>query len=704
MKARMVVPAPERGSAAELSRALAATLLAIAITAAVETARLPSIESSRALQLILGTYALSLAYVARELAASVLLVPLLCLVNALQERGFRLRPEGEPSRRARTAGLALRLLLIGAAVGAAYRKLILYPDFARYPPAWFLFLGLFFGLGLVLGPSPRVIASLRARFLRAAHAFGVPVLALGGAIGCYAIDALAYKGHYPSLHASVLQVGHLLLSIGLWRAAALVPVRVPRRVSRSAWAFAAAACVLAVATAASAVSRRAYPYWSSHTTIGQTQTILRAYSEPRGAGKTGVLSEQRAAALFREHAGLPELPPGFDLLRYNVLLVQSEATRFDQTSLADERLRTTPALRAFHERGAFNFTRAHSPSSGTFQSTAGLFGMSYPSFLNMQVWHKPWQGHYQDEQPLPAELFAAAGYHTFWIGHNKEVCFTQTVLGFDRGFEHRDLLSKKQSRSPRADERIAADASAYLKTVSKQQKRFFGWLFFVAPHSNYKAHYPDWPAKTPLDKYRQEVRFFDEQFGKVLRQLDKLGRLSDTIVVYTADHGEEFLEHGGRWHKSTIYSEVTNVPLLIWLPGVSGKTVQRPTATSYLFPWLFQRGSPAMRQAAWYRLRRDIGPLLERTGGAVVTELLGPDRMLSSLIYPKRKFNYDFNSTLHQAYRIDRDPLEQRNLFEVDQAIASEAEARVAAYRGVRADRRAFVLRPDKKDPRKDHQ
>jgi hypothetical protein len=92
--------------------------------------------------------------------------------------------------------------------------------------------------------------------------------------------------------------------------------------------------------------------------------------------------------------------------------------------------------------------------------------------------------------------------------------------------------------------------------------------------------------------------------------------------------------------------------------------------------------------------------VLERPGGAVVTELLGPHRMLSSLIYPERKFNYDFNSKLHQAYRVDRDPLESDNLFEADLELAREAEATVGAYREVRADRHAFVLRPDRKDPR----
>jgi hypothetical protein len=53
--------------------------------------------------------------------------------------------------------------------------------------------------------------------------------------------------------------------------------------------------------------------------------------------------------------------------------------------------------------------------------------------------------------------------------------------------------------------------------------------------------------------------------------------------------------------------------------------------------------------AAVHRLRHQIGPMLARTGGAVVTELLEPQRMAVSLVYADRKFNYELNSRLHQA-------------------------------------------------------
>jgi len=69
------------------------------------------------------------------------------------------------------------------------------------------------------------------------------------------------------------------------------------------------------------------------------------------------------------------------------------------------------------------------------------------------------------------------------------------------------------------------------------------------------------------DVYCQEVRFFDEYYGKLLDKLRELGLYDNTMIVFTADHGEEFYEHGGWWHGTALYEEQIHVPLLVKLPG-----------------------------------------------------------------------------------------------------------------------------------------
>jgi arylsulfatase A-like enzyme len=377
----------------------------------------------------------------------------------------------------------------------------------------------------------------------------------------------------------------------------------------------------------------------------------------------------------------------------------SEAFRGDQTSLANKKLKTTPNLLQWGRQGAIEATRAFAPSSGTYQSLGGLFGMSYPSFLSMEVWRKAWTGHFRDRGPTVAEVFQGAGYDTFWVSHNNASCFSYTVRGYDRGFRTQKLITPKQTRRANADVRIARGAVQQLERVAAGKQCFFGWVFFVSPHSSYAKHYDDMPAETSLDRYRQELRFVDEQIATVFATLDRLALRDNTIVIFTGDHGEEFGEHGGRHHKSTVYTESVHVPLLIWLPGGQTQRVTAPTSTAYLFPWLFLRGNKAMQDAALLRLRRDFGPMMERTEGAVVVELLGDQRMKSSLVYPDRKYNYDFAAELHEAYR---DPAERSDLFELDPKISADAEKRMAAYLQLRSERQRFVLRPDVLDPRPD--
>src|SRR5690606_351987 len=164
------------------------------------------------------------------------------------------------------------------------------------------------------------------------------------------------------------------------------------------------------------------------------------------------------------------------------------------------------------------------------------------------------------------------------------------------------------------------------------------------------------------------------------------------------DHGEEFGEHGGRYHKATVYSEVVHVPLLVYIPGVKGGEITAPVSTYYVFPWLLRSGTAAMKEAAGARIQQDLGPMMRATDGGVVVELIGHDRMLTSLVYPRYKFNYDFLSSMFEVYDLDIDPKESQSLFDTNVGLAQEAVDRIAAYKKVLAARAIFIHLPE--DPR----
>ena len=116
------------------------------------------------------------------------------------------------------------------------------------------------------------------------------------------------------------------------------------------------------------------------------------------------------------------------------------------------------------------------------------------------------------------------------------------------------------------------------------ESRFFLFIHYMDPHDPYFAHpydgnavarvsnqHPD-PAEAAAmqELYRGEIEYLDVQFGELLNRLRKDGLYDNTIIALVADHGEEFQEHGGWWHGTTLYDEQIHVPFLVkWAKGDS---------------------------------------------------------------------------------------------------------------------------------------
>lgn len=97
-------------------------------------------------------------------------------------------------------------------------------------------------------------------------------------------------------------------------------------------------------------------------------------------------------------------------------------------------------------------------------------------------------------------------------------------------------------------------------------------------------------AREFLRVYYACVAFVDKQVGRVLDSLEASGRAYDTLIVFTADHGDMAGGHGMVW-KSTeaFYDEIARVPLLIAGPGVrQGAVSQREVSLCDLMPTLLQ--------------------------------------------------------------------------------------------------------------------
>ena len=582
----------------------------------------------------------------------------------------------------RRFGLAL-LFGLGVAQAALAREVLI----AYSPFAWswaanvaFVLLGLAFG-----GAFAWLGSSSMERHRRATSAAGL-TLALSALLTARAHYAV-YVGLYPTLHASLVQLAFVALTLGL--ALASVPLK-PPALPRLALALVIPLSVMAVLELPASAAAR--PYVLAYTELGREAGVAQALKRdaagllPRslpGPRTDPLLApDPDAAARFAAHSGLPALPDDFSLDDYDVLLVLSDATRYDRTSLAHAG-GPTPRLAALAE-DALTFERAYSPSNGTFPSVASILAMVPVSFSELDVRPRFWRGRLRRERATVAEAMRAAGRSTFWVGHDHRGCFSQNIEGVDQGFEERVLIDDTLD----ADRRIAERAIEAI--AARRGRRYFGLVFFGSPHDDYRAHDPSAPAETDLERYDQELAFMDAELGRLVDSLREDGALDHTVIVFAGDHGEAFGEHGHHFHLSSLYDEQIHVPLVVRVPSMPPERVSAPTSTAYVFPWLLSRGAPAEREAAQVALTEDVGPWMRALDGAVVSEMIGQRRQEAALILEDHALVYDVLSDLLRVYDAHVDPEELRDLREARPDLLGHFVPLARRYRRIRFSGRRF--------------
>jgi arylsulfatase A-like enzyme len=115
--------------------------------------------------------------------------------------------------------------------------------------------------------------------------------------------------------------------------------------------------------------------------------------------------------------------------------------------------------------------------------------------------------------------------------------------------------------------------------------------------------------------YDGEVAYTDREVGVLMGELQRRGLVEGAVLAYSADHGEEFLDHGGWLHSRTLYGEMLRVPLAVRRPGSAGRHVSMPVSLVDLAPTLldaFGISSPSEFQG------RSLGVLL---GGGRLPEV-----------------------------------------------------------------------------------
>lgn len=270
--------------------------------------------------------------------------------------------------------------------------------------------------------------------------------------------------------------------------------------------------------------------------------------------------------------------------RPNVLLVSIDTLRADSLSLYGAKRPTSPHLDAF-AADALVFERALSTSTWTLPSHGSLFTGLLPDRHALLSIHD----RLSERALTVAERLRRLGYRTAAFTDGG---FLHPRWGLSRGFDRWDV-TPGQAWQPKDVAVIAGQASRWL-----QENRFAPFFLFV---HTYETHQPyrdregfaerflppgaprgDSPNVVGLDAanlsaaeleriralYDAGVSRADHFLGALLEELARSGRLDDTAVIVTSDHGEELGDHGRFEHAlGRVWDECVHVPLIVRPPG-----------------------------------------------------------------------------------------------------------------------------------------
>jgi arylsulfatase A-like enzyme len=209
--------------------------------------------------------------------------------------------------------------------------------------------------------------------------------------------------------------------------------------------------------------------------------------------------------------------------------------------------------------------------------------------------------------PTLASRLQEAGYQTTLITSNIHL---GEDGGTDQGYQHVELY-----------EQGTADMVAEAALSQELVEPFFLHAHFLDPHSPYAPPAawrtalegrPELPwdlsteqgllefseAMSGLDEatileaqtqvqllYAGEVAYTDSVLGELLIELEARGALENTLVVIWSDHGEQFWEHNGRGHNSSLYAEENDGIALFWAPGlIKAQSWTKPSSSLDITP------------------------------------------------------------------------------------------------------------------------
>lgn len=537
---------------------------------------------------------------------------------------------------------------------------------------------------LVVLASPLALVARLARWRgeRGLWRWLLSGLFLAGAGVIQVVNATAYVRLYLALHLALSLLALVSAQVGFFLLVRARPVELTLSRARSTIVVGAALLWLAgfggalVAIANGPVLR----------VIALDHTTLLAHELLLLDRLTGIMAPPEYSGADADPEVLATMlprapgPPSGQARGANVVLLTVDALRGDSLAAMPglERRAATAAL----------FSRAYAPGCWTIHSTWSLLTSRLSSSLDYTFvsvspdWRftphardselvsnpfnraKVTPVPFDDATPTLTGRLGEAGYESATMA---SFVFQMRDAGISRDFAIVDETAYRRLGKPPSAPMLTDWAIDFLKQRDPRRP-YFIWLHYMEPHAPYVDHAGN--GGGPRARYESELGYVDKELGRLLDHIDATD--DDTIVIVHGDHGEEFGDHGGQYHATTVYDEQVRVPMLWLLPQRAGARrgakIARPVSLLDIAPTVLDLVG----------LESDV-PMVGRSLVAALMGAAAPARPVVAECYrfgrKKRavvdwpyKLVVDFTMGTAELYDLARDPRERRNLVEAEPA------------------------------------
>ncbi len=371
----------------------------------------------------------------------------------------------------------------------------------------------------------------------------------------------------------------------------------------------------------------------------------------------------------------------------NLIFIVVDTLRDDHTSFESPQLQTTESLKSLLLKKGVYFKNSHSNAPWTLPSISSMITSKFPSELGI----KNLVSKINKKEFTLAELMKENGYKTCSIISH---ILLKKTYGFSQGYDiynEKNISDKFGNHFSISSPGVTRDAIDFIQ--KNKSKKFFLFLHYFDPHYIYIDHEKKFGYKGSFTSkdisflrkqirlknysandidylkycYDTEIRFTDTYIGKFIKELKKQNLFDNTLIVFTSDHGEEFVERGWLGHSTTLNSEQTNVPLII-KPPLNYKRDVKPygninVSNIDIIPTISSilkiKHIPVLSGKNIFSDKKYENPVFAE----VSQKEFGTDIELISVIWKPWKLIKDLTGKKYFLYNIISDPAEQIDLY-----------------------------------------